>query len=163
MPELSKGYEPQLVESKWYEYWLENRYFVANPDSRKPAFSMVIPPPNVTGILHLGHVLNTTIQDVLCRKARMEGKEVLWLPGTDHAGIATQMMVERKLKKAWRNHYQPAQETRLLLRLDPRAFHDGSGLLAESRRDIRRSLSQRSDLQRAADGQLVPGLANGSL
>src|SRR3954470_5173859 len=99
MPELSKAYEPQSVESKWYQFWLENRFFVANPDSPKPAFSIVIPPPNVTGILHMGHVLNVTIQDILARKARMEGHEVLWLPGTDHAGISTQMMVERKLKK----------------------------------------------------------------
>src|SRR6266850_406705 len=99
MAELSKAYEPQAVESKWYQFWLDNRFFVANPDSSKPAFSIVIPPPNVTGILHMGHVLNVTIQDILARKARMEGHEVLWLPGTDHAGISTQMMVERKLKK----------------------------------------------------------------
>src|SRR5438309_8440379 len=96
MPELSKGYEPQAVEAKWYQFWLENRLFVANPNSTKPPFSIVIPPPNVTGILHMGHVLNNTIQDILSRKARMEGKEVLWLPGTDHAGISTQMVVERK-------------------------------------------------------------------
>src|SRR5882672_3403356 len=99
MAELSKAYEPQAVESKWYQFWLDNRFFVANPDSSKPAFSIVIPPPNVTGILHMGHVLNVTIQDILARKARMEGHEVLWLPGTDHAGISTQMMVERMLKK----------------------------------------------------------------
>src|SRR3954470_19274273 len=99
MPELSKAYEPQSVESKWYQFWLDNRLFLANPDSPKPAFSIVIPPPNVTGILHMGHVLNVTIQDILARKARMEGHEVLWLPGTDHTGISTQMMVERKLKK----------------------------------------------------------------
>jgi valyl-tRNA synthetase len=99
MPELTKAYEPQAVESRWYQFWLDNRCFVANPESRKPPFSIVIPPPNVTGILHMGHVLNNTIQDVLSRKARMEGYEVLWLPGTDHAGISTQMMVERKLKK----------------------------------------------------------------
>lgn len=99
MPELSKAYEPQAVESKWYQLWLENRCFVADPDSPKPAYSMVIPPPNVTGILHMGHVLNNSIQDILARKARMEGHEVLWLPGTDHAGISTQMMVERKIKK----------------------------------------------------------------
>ena len=99
MSELTKAYEPQAVESKWYQFWLENRCFVANPESKKPAFSIVIPPPNVTGILHMGHVLNNTIQDILSRKARMEGYEVLWLPGTDHAGISTQMMVERQLKK----------------------------------------------------------------
>jgi len=99
MAELSKGYEPRPVESKWYQYWLDRKYFVANPASPKPAYSIVIPPPNVTGVLTLGHVLNNTIQDILARKARMEGKEVLWLPGTDHAGIATQTVVERTLKK----------------------------------------------------------------
>src|SRR3989442_12928 len=99
MPELSKAYEPQAVETKWYQFWLENRCFVAKPESKKPSYSIVIPPPNVTGILHMGHVLNNTIQDILARKARMEGYEVLWLPGTDHAGISTQMMVERQLKK----------------------------------------------------------------
>src|SRR5712672_3678601 len=99
MPELSKAYEPQAVESKWYQFWLENRCFVANPESKKPSYSIVIPPPNVTGILHMGHVLNNTIQDVLARKARMDGKEVLWLPGTDHAGIATQVVVEKQIKK----------------------------------------------------------------
>src|SRR2546423_317012 len=99
MPDLSKAYEPEAVEAKWYRFWLENRLFVANPNSSKPAFSIVIPPPNVTGILHMGHVLNNTIQDVLARKARMEGKEVLWLPGTDHAGIGTQTVVEKALRK----------------------------------------------------------------
>src|SRR3954464_4929151 len=99
MPEVPKAYEPQSVETKWYQFWLDKKLFVANPASPKPPYSIVIPPPNVTGILHLGHVLNNTIQDILARKARMEGKEVLWLPGTDHAGIATQGMVEKKLKK----------------------------------------------------------------
>jgi valyl-tRNA synthetase len=99
MADLPKTYEPASVESKWYQYWLEHRAFVADPNSRRPAYSIVIPPPNVTGILHMGHVLNNTIQDILCRKARMEGKEVLWLPGTDHAGIATQVIVEKKIKK----------------------------------------------------------------
>src|SRR5438034_441865 len=99
MPEVSKAYEPQAVESKWYDFWLQNRFFIANPDSKKPAYSIVIPPPNVTGVLTLGHVLNNTIQDILARKARMQGHEVLWLPGIDHAGIATQTVVEKTLKK----------------------------------------------------------------
>jgi valyl-tRNA synthetase len=99
MSEVPKAYEPQSVEEKWYAFWLKENCFTANPASIKPAFSIVIPPPNVTGVLHMGHVLNNTIQDILSRKARMDGKEVLWLPGTDHAGIATQMMVERALKK----------------------------------------------------------------
>src|SRR2546423_14792140 len=99
MPDVSKAYEPQSVETKWYQFWLDERFFVANPASTKPAYSIVIPPPNVTGVLHMGHVLNNTIQDILARKARMDGKEVLWLPGTDHAGIATQVVVEKKIKK----------------------------------------------------------------
>jgi valyl-tRNA synthetase len=99
MSEISKTYEPQSVEDKWYQFWLDGKFFVANEKSAKPAYSIVIPPPNVTGVLTLGHVLNNTIQDILARKARMDGKEVLWLPGTDHAGIATQTVVERALKK----------------------------------------------------------------
>ncbi|HEV2695366.1 MAG TPA: valine--tRNA ligase [Verrucomicrobiae bacterium] len=99
MSEISKAYEPQSVEDKWYEFWLKQGCFTADEKSAKPAYSIVIPPPNVTGMLHMGHVLNNTIQDILSRKARMDGKEVLWLPGTDHAGIATQMMVEKQIKK----------------------------------------------------------------
>jgi valyl-tRNA synthetase len=99
MSEIPKAYEPQAVEAKWYQFWLDQKCFVANPQSPKPAYSIVIPPPNVTGVLTLGHVLNNTIQDILARKARMDGKEVLWLPGTDHAGIATQTVVEKALRK----------------------------------------------------------------
>src|SRR3978361_515732 len=99
MTELSKAYEPQAVEAKWYARWLSDGVFHADPSSAKPAYSIVIPPPNVTGVLTLGHVLNNTIQDILARRARMQGKEVLWLPGTDHAGIATQNAVEKALRK----------------------------------------------------------------
>jgi valyl-tRNA synthetase len=103
MIEIPKAYEPQSVEAKWYQFWLDQGCFTADPgrvSEKRPAYSIVIPPPNVTGVLTLGHVLNNTIQDILARKARMEGKEVLWLPGTDHAGIATQNVVEKTLKKA---------------------------------------------------------------
>ena len=99
MAELPKTYDPKLAENKWYSFWQDHNCFTANAASTKAAYSIVIPPPNVTGILHMGHVLNNTIQDILARKARMEGKEVLWLPGTDHAGIATQVMVEKKIRK----------------------------------------------------------------
>ena len=99
MAEIPKAYEPQAVEEKWYAFWLHEHCFMADPKSPKPAYSIVIPPPNVTGVLHMGHVLNNTIQDILARKARMDGKEVLWLPGTDHAGIATQAVVEKALRK----------------------------------------------------------------
>src|SRR5476651_2141292 len=100
MSEISKAYEPQSVEDKWYQFWLDGKFFVADAKSPKPAYSIVIPPPNVTGVLTMGHVLNNTIQDILARRARLEGKSVLWLPGTDHAGIATQTVVERTLKKS---------------------------------------------------------------
>ena len=99
MTELPKAYEPGFVEEKWQTRWLSEGCFHADPNTDKPAFSIVIPPPNVTGVLHMGHVLNNTIQDILVRRARLEGKEVLWLPGTDHAGIATQARVEKELAK----------------------------------------------------------------
>lgn len=99
MSDLPKAYEPQAIEEKWYSHWLESGCFHADPASEKPAFSIVIPPPNVTGVLTLGHVLNNTLQDILCRRARMTGHEVLWLPGTDHAGLATQAAVEKALRK----------------------------------------------------------------
>lgn len=102
MSEISKTYEPQAIEEKWYDQWLAHGCFEGRPErvsEKRPAYSIVIPPPNVTGVLTLGHVLNNTIQDILARRARMQGKEVLWLPGTDHAGIATQTVVERTLKK----------------------------------------------------------------
>src|SRR5438477_12856537 len=99
MAELPKTYDPKTVEPKWYQRWLDAGAFHANAKSTKPAFSIVIPPPNITGVLTLGHVLNNTIQDILARRARMTGHEVLWLPGTDHAGIATQNVVEKTLRK----------------------------------------------------------------
>jgi valyl-tRNA synthetase len=99
MPEIPKTYDPKSVEDKWYAEWTANCYFTANPASEKNAYSIVIPPPNVTGVLTMGHVLNNTIQDILARRKRMQGYEVLWLPGTDHAGIATQTAVEKALKK----------------------------------------------------------------
>ena len=97
MAELEKSYNPEGVEKKWYEFWLSRNYFVAEPDSDTKAFSIVIPPPNVTGTLHMGHALNTTIQDILVRWKRMCGHNVLWIPGMDHAGIATQNVVERQI------------------------------------------------------------------
>src|SRR5216683_160651 len=99
MTELPKTYDPKSVEPKWYARWIEHHDFEANPSSSKPAFSIVIPPPNITGVLTLGHVLNNTIQDILVRRARMQGFEVLWLPGMDHAGIGTQTAVEKWLRK----------------------------------------------------------------
>jgi valyl-tRNA synthetase len=99
MPELPKTYDPNDVEPKWYARWEEAGYFRADAQSSKPPYSIVIPPPNVTGILTMGHVLNNTIQDILARRARMQGFEVLWMPGTDHAGVGTQTAVEKHLRK----------------------------------------------------------------
>jgi valyl-tRNA synthetase len=99
MAELSKTYEPKTVEPKWYQRWIDNRDFEADASSKKKPFSIVMPPPNITGVLTLGHVLNNSIQDILARRARMQGFEVLWLPGMDHAGIGTQTAVEKWLRK----------------------------------------------------------------
>jgi valyl-tRNA synthetase len=94
--ELTSKYDPQEVESKWYQYWLDNKLFSSKPDGREP-YTIVIPPPNVTGVLHMGHMLNNTIQDILVRRARMEGKNACWVPGTDHASIATEAKVVNRL------------------------------------------------------------------
>jgi valyl-tRNA synthetase len=99
MPEISKSYEARDVEQRWYAAWLAAKCFRADPQPGQETHTIVIPPPNVTGILHMGHVLNNTLQDVLTRRARLEGKAACWIPGTDHAGIATQTMVEKHLKK----------------------------------------------------------------
>lgn len=96
--EISAKYNPATTEDKWYSYWLKNRFFHSEPDGREP-FTIVIPPPNVTGVLHMGHMLNNTIQDVLVRRARMKGKNACWVPGTDHASIATEAKVVAKLKE----------------------------------------------------------------
>lgn len=102
--EIPKTYDPKGIENKWYSYWMENKFFRSVPDDREP-YTIVIPPPNVTGVLHMGHMLNNTIQDVLIRKARMEGKNACWVPGTDHASIATEakvvgMLAEKGIKKS---------------------------------------------------------------
>ena len=102
---LATKYSPAEVEDKWYQYWMEKGFFHSEPNPNKEPYTIVIPPPNVTGVLHMGHMLNNTIQDVLIRKARMEGKEACWVPGTDHASIATEarvvaMLKERGIKKS---------------------------------------------------------------
>src|SRR5947208_976396 len=99
MADLPKNYDPKTVEPVWYQRWLDAGAFCADPKSAKPPFSIVIPPPNITGVLTLGHVLNNTIQDILARRARMLGHEVLWLPGMDHAGVGTQTAVEKHLRR----------------------------------------------------------------
>ena len=94
---IEKKYNAQKVEEKWYQYWLKTGYFNSVPDNRE-AYTIVIPPPNVTGVLHMGHMLNNTIQDIMIRKARMEGYNTCWIPGTDHASIATEAKVVERLK-----------------------------------------------------------------
>jgi valyl-tRNA synthetase len=103
--QLAKGYEPSEVERKWYDSWERDGMFRANEESAKPGYSIVIPPPNVTGVLHMGHALNNTLQDILSRWMRMRGSEVLWQPGTDHAGIATQNVVEKQLAAEGRDRH----------------------------------------------------------
>src|ERR1700685_1869571 len=98
MSEITKSYEPRDVERAWYAAWMEAGASAARPDPDRKPYTIVIPPPNVTGVLTMGHVLNNTIQDILIRRARLEGRAALWIPGTDHAGIATQTVVERELR-----------------------------------------------------------------
>ncbi|MCG8567175.1 MAG: valine--tRNA ligase, partial [Desulfobacterales bacterium] len=107
---LDKGYEPSGIEEKWYQFWQDQGYFKAKDTSDDKAFSIVIPPPNVTGVLHMGHALNNVIQDIMCRYRRLLGYNVLWMPGTDHAGIATQNVVERKLAAEGKTRDQLGRE-----------------------------------------------------
>src|SRR3989304_3378336 len=96
--EIATKYDPSKTEDKWYDYWMKHNFFRSVPDERE-AYTIVIPPPNVTGVLHMGHMLNNTIQDILVRRARMQGKNALWVPGTDHASIATEARVVAKLRE----------------------------------------------------------------
>ena len=98
MTEIAKAYDPKEVEAHWAQEWMKKKSFAASVDAEKESYAIMIPPPNVTGMLHMGHVLDNTLQDILVRRARLEGKSVLWQPGTDHAGIATQTKVEQLLK-----------------------------------------------------------------
>ena len=108
--QLAKTYDPAITEEKWYRYWLEKGYFHARTDAPAEPFTIVIPPPNITGSLHMGHALNNTLQDILVRWKRMQGYNALWLPGTDHAGIATQNVIEQQLLKEGSNRYQYGRE-----------------------------------------------------
>ena len=110
MAEITKSYEPRDVEKKWYGAWMDAKCFGGEVDASRPAYSIVIPPPNVTGVLTMGHVLNNTLQDILIRRARLEGKSAMWLPGTDHAGIATQTVVERELRKQKKTRHDFGRE-----------------------------------------------------
>jgi len=157
--ELSKNYIPANIEDKWYKHWIEKQYFNSKPDSR-PAYTVVIPPPNVTGVLHMGHTLNETVQDILVRKARMSGFNACWVPGSDHASIATESKVVQMLKekgidkntlsreeflkyafewkeKIRRHHLQSDRKTWLQCRLESRYFHHGRSLLQSSYKGVR--------------------------
>jgi len=107
---MEKVYDPKQIEDDLYQYWLKNDYFRSEVDFTQPRFSIVIPPPNVTGSLHVGHALDLTLQDILTRWQRMLGKNALWVPGTDHAGIGTQIVVERELAKEGKTRQQIGRE-----------------------------------------------------
>ena len=110
LKQFDKGYEPHKVEKRWYEYWENEQLFAAEEQSPRKSYSIVIPPPNVTGVLHMGHALNNTMQDILCRYRRLKGDNVLWMPGTDHAGIATQNVVEKSLAEEGTDRHQLGRE-----------------------------------------------------
>src|SRR5271167_2716938 len=110
MAEITKSYEPAEVEKKWYAAWQSAGAFAGKADPSRDQYTIVIPPPNVTGVLTMGHVLNNTLQDILIRRARLEGKSALWIPGTDHAGIATQAVVERELRAQKTSRHQLGRE-----------------------------------------------------
>ena len=107
---LSASYEPREVESRWYRYWLDEGLFRARDASDRKPFCIVIPPPNITGMLHMGHALNNTLQDVVTRFKRMQGCNALWMPGTDHAGIATQNVVEQELAREGTTRHEMGRE-----------------------------------------------------
>ena len=172
--ELPKVYEPQQVESRIYQMWEDHDCFKGVEDSKKKSFSIVMPPPNVTGQLHMGHALDCTLQDILTRFKRMQGYAALWVPGTDHAGIATQIKVEEELRVkegktqviaglevegGIRQPHRPAaEEDGRFLRLEPRPLHHGRGLLQGRPGDLLRAVRQGSHLQGQPHHQLVPPL-----
>src|SRR5690554_3195584 len=125
MSDINKTYSPQEIENKWYSYWMEKGFFHSEPNPDKEAFSIVIPPPNITGVLHMGHMLNNTIQDILVRKARMEGKEACWVPGTDHASIATEAKVVAMLKERGINKSDITREQFLTYALEWKEKYGG--------------------------------------
>jgi valyl-tRNA synthetase len=134
MAEITKSYEPREVEKKWYASWLAARAFAGKVDRSKDPYSIVIPPPNVTGVLTMGHVLNNTLQDILVRRARLEGKSAMWLPGTDHAGIATQTVVERELRKQKKTRHDFGREKFLEKVWEWR--HEKGGIILEQLRRL---------------------------
>ena len=186
MSDLPKVFDHQDVDARWDSFWESIGAFKAQPESGKPVFSMVLPPPNVTGSLHMGHALNHTLPDILARWKRMLGYDVLWLPGTDHAGIATQNVVEKQLAlekktrhdlgreafeaRVWdwvkavaRDDHRPDAQARRVGGLVARALHAGPGPLAGGAPRVRVALPRRPDLPRQLHRQLVPALPDGAL
>ena len=177
-------FEPAAVEARWMKHWLDEHLFHAEPDPDRPPYSIVIPPPNITGVLHMGHALNDTVQDVLTRYHRMLGENACWLVGTDHAGIATQNVVEKTLRKEgltkedlgreefvarvweWRREYggtiiEQLKRLGCVVRLRARALHLRRGLRARRDQRLRRPLRQGLHPQGQLPGQLVPALRHG--
>ena len=183
---MPKAYDPKAVEGPLFASWQAGGYFSAEIVEGVEPYSVVIPPPNVTGSLHMGHALNNTIQDVVVRRSRMTGRPTVWVVGTDHAGIATQNKVEQKLHRRGqvaprrgprgvhrgvlgvaprvrRHHHRPAQGDGLQLRLRQRALHDGPELRSRGPQGVRGLVRGRADLQGQAHHQLVPALLDGAL
>ena len=171
---IPKVYDPKLFEKKWYQYWEENNYFHAEVDKDKQPFSIVIPPPNVTGQLHMGHALDNTLQDILIRFRRMQGYNTLWMPGCDHAGIATQAKVEAALKEEGTGRYELGREkflervwewkekygNRITSQL--RSLGSSCDWVQQSRaRGLCQSLRTGAYLPRHAHHQLVSGVQHG--
>ncbi len=183
---LDKTFDPREVEGRLYAQWEASGAFRAGRRPDAETFCIVIPPPNITGRLHIGHALNNTLQDALARFERMRGKDVLWQTGTDHAGIATQLVVERQLAerqqsrvamgrekfleahmemegRVRRRHRAAAAPARRVVRLDARALHDGRGPVARGAQGLRRAAPPGPDLQGQAARQLGPAAADGRL
>src|SRR5215831_8794138 len=153
---LEKTFNPAEVEARHYARWEQGGYFAAHPESPAIPFTIMMPPPNVTGSLHMGHALTFTLQDVLVRYQRMRGRDVLWQPGTDHAGIATEIVVTNQLA-------EQKIDKRGLGRLDARTLYDGPRACRRGAQSVRPSLSRGADLSRQAARQLGPGDAHGHL
>ncbi len=120
---MEKAYDPKQVEQRWYQFWVERRYFHASVTGPGSPYAIVIPPPNITGSLHMGHALNNTLQDILIRWRRMQGRNTLWVPGTDHAGIATQNVVEKQLLAEGTTRDKLGRDR--FIQKGPPALHDG--------------------------------------
>ena len=187
MSELDKSFEPKNIEARWYSFWESQGYFAAGLDTAKSDnFCILLPPPNVTGTLHMGHGFNQTLMDALTRYHRMRGDNTLWQPGTDHAGIATQIVVERQLDAQgisrhdlgrekflekvweWKEHSGTTitrQMRRLgdFARLEPRALHHGRRALKVVTETFVRLYQRRPDLPRQAPGELGPEAAHRSV